>query len=847
MAKKLGKLPVAPDVVAQMVANPVNSAPAEAPQTLQLMAPSGEIQSVRPDQAGTLRVLGYKDVTPEMMTQMADQAKYGGTIGQMGAAALGFARGASLGTSDVAARSAEKVGILPQGTTEDIRKLEEINPDESLGGELASFVVPGMAALKGAGKLGAVLRGTGAAQRAVSAIGGTLGKVAGKVAGEKLGGIVAPAVKLAAESAIFKAANNISENALANKDLTTEAVMNDLGPAAIFGAGLGAALPVGLRIAKAGAARALELPPVRWAVDSAGEQAAKFLDPQHALQIFSGAEGRGALLQDTPKGMRFKNAVKTLWNDGAYQGGEVALDSATGKIVKVADGPLLNRREMASRFAGIEDEAGKVIGDTIAQADERLAQTGEVPKAFGFSNENADKVIDKIDKFSRTARINDAQEQALLAQLEQDAMRVRDARSFKDLHELRRGIDARIGDFDPVTMKPAIELAKDMRSIVADKLRGGLAEIEPSLLERWNNANATFAALKTVGDALQKQVTRASANVNVLGLRFRDIGIGAIAGGIGGGPVGLAAALGNKALQTDQGLLARAMLGDKLATLGWLQKTTDVAQKGIAKSLSEFVKGANVDAISAAATRAIGTQVAGATVAGQRRARDEQTTELETSLEDRHAAQRDWFDKTALELQQVAADPEGFAAKQSAQIAAIAENAPQIADALSAKQLQVYSYLLNVMPKNPGMPLNLLAPQWHPADYDIQRFRDVVRTAREPMTVLNDLHSGKLSRAQTQAIQTLYPQLYQAMFQEVQKAVTRPGVQVTYEKRLMLGSLFPGIEPSMQPGFLTKMQTSAAPAPEPPTGGSQINPAGAAKTSGGSRYQTNADTFNERS
>lgn len=831
MAKKLPK--AVPNLQA-MVDTPVTT-PAPA-STLRMLSPSGEMQDVRPDQAGTLRVLGYQDVTPELEAKMADQAKYGGTLGQAGAAALGFLRGATIGTSDLIARGAENAGLLPQGTTEDIRKLEEVNPDESLVGELGSFVVPGVAALKG-GKVASILKGTGAAQAAVGKVGTALGEAAGKAAGKTLEGVVAPAVKLAAESAIFKAGQNISENALQNKPLTVEAVMSDLGPAAILGAGLGAALPVGLRVAKAGAEAALDVAPVRWAVDKAGEKVAQFLDPQHALQIFSGAEGRSALLQDTIKGKRFREQVKHLWDEGAYQPGEVAIDDATGRIVKVAEGGQLSRREMAARWAELEEQSGRVLSDTIEKADAAIADSGVVPATFGFSNADADRVINKIAKFSRTSRINDAQELALFGQLEQDALRVREARTFTELHELRQGLDQRIGDLGfESTNKPAVEISKDIRRIVSDKIKSGLAEVEPDLLGRWNNANATFGALKNIGDALGKQVTRADVNVNVLGLRFRDLGIGAIAGGVGGGPVGLGAALANKAIQTDQGLLMRAALGDKLATLGWLKKATDAAERGIAKSMSDYVKSANVDAIAATATRKLGTKAAGAAVAIE----DSVTTPAE-----RHKAQQAWFDKTAAELQKVASDPSTFAQKQGAQLGAIAENAPQIAEAISAKQLQVYAYLLQAMPKNPSMPFNLLGTQWQPSDYDIQRFKDVVKTAQEPMSVLKDLHAGTLSRDQTKALQSLYPELYQTMLMQVQSAVTKPGVNVSYDKRLQLGMLFPGIEPSLAPGFITKMQSTPTP-PEEQSGITGYRPGGAAKGKGGASYATKTDTLNER-
>lgn len=796
-----------------------------------MLAPDGEVKLVQGRHAGTMSALGYQKVTPEIRQQLEDKARLGGTVGEMASAGLGFARGATLGMSDLAARGAENAGILPEGTTEDIRKLKEINPNASLAGELTSFITPGLGAIKALGTAGKVAKGLGAAQAAVGGVGNALGKAATKIAGEQLGKWVAPAVRTAAEAAIFQAGQNISENVLANKELTAEAVLANTGEAAILGGGLGIGIPLALRGAQKAATAALESAPVRWAADKVGSQFAKFLDPQHALKIYSGAEGRSALLQNTPKGKRFGDGVKGLWESGAYQSGEVALDEATAKIIKTGEGGLLNRRDMASRFAILESQAGKIMGDTIDQADD-LIRGGVKPKSFGFTNADADNVIDKIAKMSKSSRINDVQELALVAQLEQDALRIKDATTFRELHELRRGIDARISDKGWETIgKPATEISKDVRRLVSDKLMAGLGEVNPALLDRWGNANKMFGNLKVVGDALQKQVTRAEANVNVLGLRFRDIGIGALGGGVLGGPAGVGLAMANKALQTDQGLLARAMLGERMASIGWLQKATQAAEGNIAKSVAGFLKG--VDAV------AVGGAVSRPRLAGALAVSDALTPDI------RQGNDAQWFADVAGQIAKVTSDPESFAEEQGARLGAIVDHAPQTSDAIISKQLQIYSYLGEVMPKNPGRPTSILAPTWRPNEYQVNEFRDIVRIARKPISILQDLERGTATRAQTKAIQALYPTLYQQMLDQVREQVTKPGSELPYDKELRLGVLFPGAVPSMTGAFILSMSTGAA-AEEEPNTRSGYRAGGAGKMKVGSRTSTKVDALSER-
>lgn len=350
---------------------------------------------------------------------------------------------------------------------------------------------------------------------------------------------------------------------------------------------------------------------------------------------------------------------------------------------------------------------------------------------------------------------------------------------------------------------------------------------------------------------LASKIAGNEQNVNVLGGRFRDmltsIG-GAFAGNAVGGPVGgaigLASGAVNKMLQTDRGLLMRAAMGEKLATLGWLKKTTDATQTNIAKSMADFVHGIDTAAISKSIVKTTGELYAGAPSVVRGRIDPPKPAAPSSPLQ-RVASQQEWFDGVSKQLQAIAADPSGFAAKQGAQIGALKTNAPETTDAIVAKQMAAYAYLLEAMPKNPTAPMNVLANQWKPADYDIARFRDVVRTVQNPMTVMADLKAGTLTRAQTQAVQKLYPAIYQQMADQARETVSNPGVNLPYEKRLRLGTLFPGVEASLRPGFIVAMASA------PPTKDEQeqlggYRPGGASKMKIGSSLQTKTNNLSTR-
>jgi hypothetical protein len=800
---------------------------------VEMLSPDGNVKTVQGRHVGTMQALGYQTVTPEIRQQLDDKARLGGTVGEMAAAGLGFARGASLGLSDLAIRGGENVGILPEGTTEDVRKLKEINPTASLGGELTSFIAPGLGAVKALGTAGKVAKGLGAAQAAVGGVGQALGKAAGKIAGQQLGKYAAPAVRMAAESAIFQAGQNLSENVLENKELTAEAVLANTGEAAILGAGLGFGIPAALRGAQKATTAALDSRPVRWIADKAGSQFAKFLDPQHALRLYSGAEGRSALLGTTPKAEKFKRGVETLYKEGAYGAGALDIEDATGKILNVGGGGLLNREAMAGRFAGFEKKFMGLIEDTIDKADDAARAKGVKPAAFGVSNAEADALLDKVIKAQSSSRINTAQEKVIFESLANDLANIQAKDSFRGLLEIKRGLDQSRINWDVQTVgKVAAEITKDVRRLVAKKIEAGMGEVAPELVGRWQQSNKMVGALIDVGDALSKQINRADANANILGVRWRDAATGLLSGGVLGGPAGLAVAIGNKAVQSDQGLLARAFMGERLASLGWLQKATNAAQGNIAKSVSQFLKGVDAAAIGGAVTRP--PQIAGAIASS-----DAFTPDM------RQKTDQEWFAGVSGQIARVAADPETFAEDQAARLGALAEHAPQTTDAIVSKQLQIYSYLSQVMPKNPAKTVSLFAPNWRPSEHEINEFRDIVRVTRKPLSILQDLQHGTATRAQTKAVQALYPTLYQQMLDQVREQVSEPGASLPYDKELRLGMLFPGAVPSMSAEKTLKMSTKPPEEQEQPRGGGYLA-GGAGKMKTGTRTSTKLDALSER-
>jgi hypothetical protein len=814
MARRVAKAPPIP------IPNELDQ-PVVPTETLAMQSPSGEETQVPADQAGTLAALGYKQITPELTAAQAEKAQYGqGIVNELEAAGLGILRGSSLGLSDLALRK-----INPEWA-DSAAKLKQYNPDASLAGEIGSFALPGALGLLGKG--GEIAgKGAGLLQGLVSGGGSGLSKIATKIVGENLAGhALGGALNMAAQSAVYQAAHNLSEDALGDKDLTAESILAHTGQAAILGAGIGAALPIAARAAQEVAQSA----PVRYAVSGAAKQFAKFFDPDRSLQLFTGAMKKEL---NAEKGKRFQMAVDELAHDSGaslYSSGEVALDPLTAKIVKTASGPLPDQAGAYERVLSIKKQAGNLMGETLDKADAAAAAAGLEPGAGTLGVAEAKAVGDKIENFRKSLQISDATAQRIQNETNEIVRGINGATTLKDLHQMRQGLDERVGGKNwEALASEEIEVVKDLRRILSKKIDSGIGElakdglIPKDSVEIWQRSNRLLSNLYTIEKPLADAISRAESNVNVFGLRFRDIGIGAIGGGVLGGPAGIALGFANKALQTDTGLLARAAIGEKMQKLAWAEQLMNKTQSEIATSIKGFLSGGSA---SGAVKR--GLEKYGAPLAYAATERREPGSRVKT--------QQDWFSETQKQILAVASNPEAFAAHQGNEAQPLANAAPNVADAIIGKQLQVYAYLAQAMPKNPGMPTNIFTDSWKPADYEVQRFRKVVQVARAPLTILDDLHAGTITADQVNAVKELYPRLYESILTKVREEITAPDVRATYAQRLKLGAMFQGTEPTMAPDFVAAMQN---PASSPDKAKPMKPPGGSVKLS--KNYQTSTE------
>lgn len=201
------------------------------PNEVRALSPSGEPVYLNKEELQAATLQGYSEATPEDFQQAIDRAQFGGVAGTAGAAALGAARGVSLGLSDVAIAGADAaLGTDLVGKAE---KLKEYNPVTSGVANVAGTV---LGTLAKATPIGMVT--TGAAKIASKAFG------AGELSVAKQ--ILQSAASEGLQGAAQGAGDAISETALReNEGHIGESFASNIGLGSVLGAGFGGTLKAG--------------------------------------------------------------------------------------------------------------------------------------------------------------------------------------------------------------------------------------------------------------------------------------------------------------------------------------------------------------------------------------------------------------------------------------------------------------------------------------------------------------------------------------------------------------------------------------------------------------------------
>lgn len=271
--------------------------------------------------------------------------------------------------------------------------------------------------------------------------------------------------------------------------------------------------------------------------------------------------------------------------------------------------------------------------------------------------------------------------------------------------------------------------------------------------------------------------------------------IGGALGFMGGGPVGAAAGAALGSAVANPGFVIR-----QIAALDHIAKGVDGEA---VNKIGQLLSG-GAEALAPAYGRAVGP-AAGAL-----------SRSFLTGRSD-DGEPRDNFHRRIQELSELANNPAAMTAHETERNQEWAKAAPNVAQALQLKRMAAVNFLLSKAPKDPtaGMSINPLAHSWQPSGADLATWQRYVRAVQSPMSVVHDLASGHVTPEAVEALQAVYPKLYQQISVGIATKLAQETRQISYRNRLNLGTFLRApTDPSMTPDFARAMAQASQPTKE---------------------------------
>lgn len=658
--------------------------------------------------------------------------------------------------------------ILPAldiASEEELRQTQAQNPGASLGGEIVGAVG------------GALIGGTPAG----------LASRAGARAGEAVGGrVLGSAVAGAVEGGLYGAGQGVTKVSLAEDPMSAEAAIAEIGSSALLGGVIGGVIGGGaglfdeaLQVGKRAAGRAAgELDDAASKVDDVAQLA----DDAIPAVPRPGDKARAALDSlDTPgvkPGQLADDAVRQAAPEdfGKFRTDYEQLDQYSAQMLRRAE------RKQYAADEGVQAAAAELRAARQGSNDLIPARRSYEVEAGGAQGRKAPYDWEKVDDAALGGIHARPDFEATLGAHEEALAKLKTAFGDK---------------FEPfkVTRLPAKAAAPADDAVVAAAQGGGLPGLK-SLDE------LPPEAAKAVKDTVAAKAAE--------GFGMKDLAAG-VAGDwildtLTGGAAGIGGMLGGVIGRRLLGRLTRGSFG---ALKGSVRESAAAATAKAAK-VAETVLGKASKATSRAAPLAV--------LAGARFFEGEDSKPK--NLQEAYKAR-------SREIAMAQANPEGTRQRIHDSLAGFWAADPHLADKMEKLANDRVAFLASKMPKNPGVGSLLTKDRYAPSDQDVARWARYVEAAENPMSVLDSLADGTMTREGVETLQTLYPAMYSAVKLQILQQAPQLEAALPYDREVML-SAFMGVPVNslMKPQSIAMLQSTFAPTEEeqPPPPAKPVSP-----------------------
>ena len=701
-------------------------------QRLPVIDSTGEVGNIPASQIKDAQAQGYQLQSPEDYIKYSadkiagDQALK--TFGENAASALTF------GLSTAA--QTKLLGTDPQA----IAARDIANPISSTAGTVAGIAAPLVltggasapaqgAELAGAGVRAAVKTGAAAekfvAKQAVKL--GMKNPVARAIAQK-----IAPKIAgSAVEGALFSGGQYIDETALGQVDNTAENFLATIGTGALVGGVAGGVLG-GLEAT---------VPSVNKAFKPIKDKFASYFDKEKSAAEYLGAtSSRAAKLEEVRPGF-FKNSVKDL-NDVGLK----LTDTTEEALQKIA----AEKESIGKRIDEIYDLSP---GTSARDVYERLANKAEQRAAALQVKGQVDPLF--ASEYNKLRALSDDYK-ALAMKSEADGTML----TSKELRSIRQRMDDEINFFKRQPDRPAMQQTMfDLRTELRDILVEGAERAKPELGKELKQLGQQFGRFNEYYDLLDSKLMKEK------GLTFKDL----ITGGL---PfAAFPTSPSTAGVLTGLVQFAGSDLRRKMVILGKLE----AANLAVAKAIN-------------GATKAVFSPTKNLTVP------------LLTSLTDYDLARVDGkkpknkvqaWQNIRDNLTEVASNPEKALSTANRRTLPIYNHAPETAGFIESKGAAGLNFLASKMPRRSSAAgaLTLFKDNYIPSTMEMAKFERYLKAVERPLETLKELERGTLTREHVEALQAVYPNIYQQLQQSVINQIQEKPESLNYNRKIQLGIL----------------------------------------------------------
>jgi len=692
----------------------------------------------------------------QLISDLNKEKKYGNS--ELRAYGESAARSATFGLSDIAAR----ISGVPK---EDLAGREEVNPWSSgLGtatGIIAPLVVEGPLGLLPVAK---AAKGAKAAEDFASIA------LKDKVRNDAVRKILSSGVGAGTEGAIYGAAQAMDEATLGRADLSAENIIAGTGAGMLlggaFGAGIGAAsatIPVMSKVTA----------PLRTKLARSMDT---LVDPEVAAQELTGLSQK-RILRINETHPDFFEKLPAYFRE------------------KLELTPGMTADDLAIKNVGVQQSAVKRIGEASAQIDNAIKLNPELaPTRNEAYGRLLSTLLEERNALELTKNISRADIRTLEAYAD-DILRLGSDKkpfNFREFDEFRKRMQSIKYKGGGASESFRAEVAERIRgesrrvindladNIAAKSPNTALANISTALKE----ANKDFYTSSIVKDSMLLKASKETL------LRWGDI-VEASALTHLGGPVGAVTAAARKFMKTD--------LRRNMAVLADIQRQKQATTDLITKSVGSFFSKTKAPAksISLKALTASGYAIS----------------------EDRKAPKnrKEAFKNVTKNIAKLTTDPDAMQDRLVKSTYMIANSAPNTASELQTTLVRGLNFLDSKLPKSHADASILFAPrEFVPSSMELAKFERYLQAVEHPLSVLEDLERGTITREHVEALKAVYPATYAELQSAVMDSVGQ-GAELSYGKRLQLGVLLDiPTDESLEPRNIYGLQANFNPNPQDP-------------------------------